>query len=187
MLRILVAEDRADRDTLVGPQMVKNVALQDVRDRLDRAALVVRVVVARARHRVPGRVDVDLAVRVLEAEEPPGHDGHQVLLVVDPHKVRDLSRDARCQRKLCPGPRNTARERGSGAAQGSGLRAQTHLAVDQARERLVPDAGRAVRHRLDVDARRQLHGEEERVELRKRAAERVADLRPRRSASVLPV
>ncbi len=59
---------------------------------------------------------------------------------------------------------------------------ETDLAVDQARERLVADAGRAVRHTLDVDVRRQLQREEERVQLGERAAERVADLREKCAA-----
>lgn len=91
------AENGAEVDALVRAEVVEDVALEDVGDSLDRALLVRRVVVTTARHRVAGRDDVDLPMRVLESEEAAGHDGDQVVLVVNADEIRDLGADGECR------------------------------------------------------------------------------------------
>ena len=73
--------------------MIQDVADRDERHvwyRGDGALRVRRVVVPRARHRVSWGDEVDFAVDVFEAEEAAGDDGDDVLLVVDPRKIRNL-------------------------------------------------------------------------------------------------
>ena len=94
------AVDRAEVDAVVRPKVVEDVALEDVRHGHDRALRVRRVVVARTRDGDPRREEVHLAVRVREAEQPPGDDGDGVGRVVDPCEVGDLREKEQLRRTL---------------------------------------------------------------------------------------
>lgn len=146
--------------------MVGYTPVKHVRHRRDRALRIRRVVVPWAGHTRPVREQVDLPMRVREAEGPPGDDGYRVVLVVDALEVGHLACVRACIRSTVSMPAY------SGASSGSGA----HLCVEERRPRGVSDSGRAKRDRFDVHARGQVERHEHRVELGERAPERVPDL-----------
>ncbi len=72
--------------------MVDEVRLENVWNRRDRALRICRVIVTGAGHGVASSENMNLPVRVLEAESAAGDYGNGVILVVDALEVCDLER-----------------------------------------------------------------------------------------------
>ncbi len=72
--------------------MVDEVRLENVWNRRDRALRIRRVIVTGAGHGVASSENMNLPVRVLEAESAAGDDWNGVFLVVDALEVCDLER-----------------------------------------------------------------------------------------------
>ena len=86
----LVAPFSTDVDLLVRARVVVYVPLKGGRDLGYCALGIRRVVVPRARVRLPWAGDMDFAVRVVESEELVRQGGDRVLLVVDADEVGDF-------------------------------------------------------------------------------------------------